>query len=165
MTKKILIVFDASSNDLKDFKLDEENPHQSAAEIIEDAEEIRGALLALGYNASIYDLKGTLWDLPAVIKKERPDLVFNFCESLGDDPMGEIRAACLFELLELPYTGSSPYTLAVALNKARAKEIFSFYKIPTPKFLVAKRSSEIKETGDLSFPLIVKPIAEDGSIG
>ncbi|MDP1629079.1 MAG: ATP-grasp domain-containing protein, partial [bacterium] len=80
-------------------------------------------------------------------------------------PMGEIRAACLFELLELPYTGSSPYTLAVALNKARAKEIFSFYKIPTPKFLVVKRPSEIKETGDLSFPLIVKPIAEDGSIG
>jgi D-alanine-D-alanine ligase len=166
MAKKILIVFDAVSEDAvpRHSVSDEANPHYSAAEIIKDAEVIEKSVKSLGYSTALCDLRGTLKNLAGVVRKEKPDLIFNLAESLGEDAMGEIRVACFFELLEAPYTGSAPYALASALNKARAKEILNFHKIPTPKYFLVQKTSEIGG-GELRLPLIIKPAREDGSIG
>lgn len=171
---KILIVFDAvsgiagngdaASPNSPNFVSDETNPHFSASEIIKDVKEVEKGVKSLGYSTALYDLRGTLENLASAVRKEKPDLIFNLAESLGDDAMGEIRVACFFELLEVPYTGSAPYALAAALNKARAKEILDFHKIPTPKYFVVQKPSEIDNKG-LSPPMIVKPAREDGSIG
>jgi D-alanine-D-alanine ligase len=70
----------------------------------------------------------------------------------------------ILEMLRIPYTGSNPLTLAMCLNKARAKEILSYYGIPTARFIVARTSSlEIEKY--LSFPMIVKPLLEGSSKG
>lgn len=164
--KKILIVFDAVSDETfgANSLLKESKPHNSVSKIIDDVEKVGGVLKSLGYAVALYDLCGTLKNLAGVVRKEKPDLIFNLAESLGDDAMGEVRVACFFELLEVPYTGSAPYTLASALNKARAKEILNFHKIPTPKYFLARKPSDIDE-GALCLPLIIKPACEDGSIG
>ncbi len=173
MKKKILIVLDASSPEEavkfsggapSDFVFDETSPHFSATEIIRDIKEIEKSVKSLGYSTALCDLRGALKNLAGAVRKEKPDLIFNLAESLGDDAMGEIRVACFFELLEAPYTGSAPYALASALNKARAKEILDFHKIPTPKYFVAQKLSEIDREG-LRLPAIIKPAREDGSIG
>jgi D-alanine-D-alanine ligase len=164
--KKILIIFDAVSDDAvpHNFASIEENPHYSASKIIKDVEVVEKNVKSLGYSTALYDLRGTLKNLADAVRKEKPDLIFNLAESLGDDAMGEIRVACFLELLEMPYTGSAPYALASALNKARAKEILEFHKIPTPNYFVVRKLSEIDDKG-LRLPMIVKPACEDGSIG
>lgn len=163
---KILIVFDAVSEETvhRNFFSDETNPHYSAAEIIKDVKEVEKSVKSLGYSTALYDLCGTLKNLASVVRKEKPDLIFNLVDSLGNDAMGEIRATCFFELLETPYTGSAPYALVSALNKAQAKEILNFHKIPTPKYFVVQKLSEI-DNKKLRLPLIIKPVCEDGSIG
>ncbi|MBC7186549.1 MAG: ATP-grasp domain-containing protein, partial [Calditrichaeota bacterium] len=70
----------------------------------------------------------------------------------------------LCEQLGIPYTGSGPLTLAICLNKARAKEILSYYGIPTPRFKVAQVGEEVELSG-LRFPVIVKPVSEGSSKG
>jgi len=50
------------------------------------------------------------------------------------------------------------------LNKAKAKEIFFQYKIPTPLFQIFRNENEVLNK-NLNFPLIIKPIAEGSSMG
>ncbi len=52
----------------------------------------------------------------------------------------------------------------LAQDKSIAKKMFAFYGIQSPYFATAYRGA-IDHAHDISFPLIVKPTSEDGSIG
>jgi D-alanine-D-alanine ligase len=97
------------------------------------------------------------------LKEIKPDIVFNVAEGFfGVSREAQIPA--MLDMLNIPYTGSDPSTLAICLDKARTKEILSYYRIPTPKFLVIDQVDDLKKF-DLQFPVIVKPNAEGSSKG
>jgi D-alanine-D-alanine ligase len=97
------------------------------------------------------------------IEKLKPSLVFNMAEGLfGDFRESYIPMIC--ERLGVPYTGSDPLVLAIALNKARTKEILGFHQIPTPDFKVFYPGVPVSVEG-ISFPAIIKPLAEGSSKG
>lgn len=96
-------------------------------------------------------------------RKERPQMVFNMAEGLWGESR-ESQIPSMLEMLRIPYTGSAPLTLALCLNKARAKEVLAHYGIPTARFLVT-RSVDIDVERYLSFPMIVKPLYEGSSKG
>jgi D-alanine-D-alanine ligase len=99
------------------------------------------------------------------IRAERPDVVFNLCDTgFRDDYNLEPHVAAMFDILNVPYTGNNYFTLALCQNKARAKDILTYNKVLTPKFQVFT-SAERKLDQELRFPMIVKPIREDGSVG
>ena len=66
--------------------------------------------------------------------------------------------------LGLRYTGAGPHAIFMSQDKAIAKKIFAFHGIKTPFFATSYRG-RIEHAHDISFPLIVKPSWEDGSIG
>ena len=70
----------------------------------------------------------------------------------------------MLDMLQIPYTGSDPLTLATCLDKARTKEILSYHNIPTAPFLIANETDQIKNI-NLTFPLFVKPVWEGSSKG
>jgi D-alanine-D-alanine ligase len=72
--------------------------------------------------------------------------------------------AAYLDLLELPYTGAGPHAHFLAQDKAVAKKMFAFHGVRSPVFATAYRGV-IEHAHDIKFPLIVKPISEDGSIG
>src|SRR3990167_490507 len=72
------------------------------------------------------------------LKGSKPDIVFNIAEG-RDGPNRESHVPAMLEMLEIPYTGSDPMTLSLCLDKGRAKEILSFYKVSTPRFQVVDR--------------------------
>jgi len=92
-----------------------------------------------------------------------PDIVFNIAEGLAGASR-EAQIPSILEMLQIPYTGSDPLTLAICLDKSRTKEILSYYNIPTPTFFVAKSPIELAQH-QTSFPLIVKPLYEGSSKG
>ena len=60
------------------------------------------------------------------------DLVFNIAEGFkGRNRESQVPA--LLELLDIPYTGSDPATLSLALDKALAKKIVRQAGIHTPE--------------------------------
>ena len=100
---------------------------------------------------------------PAKLEKLQPDMVFNIAEGLfGDFRESYIPMVC--ERLRLKYTGSSPLTLGLCLNKARCKEVLSHYRIPNAEFRIFGPGDKI-QFGDFKFPAIVKPNAEGSSKG
>jgi D-alanine-D-alanine ligase len=96
-------------------------------------------------------------------KKVRPDLVFNVAEC-ANGISREAQIPAMLDMLQIPYTGSDPLTLATCLDKARTKEVLSYYNIPTAKFLLIESISDLKNF-DLRFPVIVKPVAEGSGKG
>jgi D-alanine-D-alanine ligase len=94
---------------------------------------------------------------------EKPDIVFNIAEGgLGFSREAQIPA--ILDFLNIPYTASDPLTLSICLNKARTKEILSYYKIPTARFSLINSSNELLNS-KLNFPIIIKPVAEGSSKG
>jgi D-alanine-D-alanine ligase len=121
---------------------------------------VREAIAAAGHE--VIDLEATA-DLPALIETTRPDLVFNMAEGIkGRNRESQVPA--LLELLDIPYSGSDPAALNIALDKALAKKIVRQHGILTPNFFTMNTGKE-RLPRDLRFPLIVKPIAEGSSKG
>ncbi|MDD5061151.1 MAG: D-alanine--D-alanine ligase [Candidatus Marinimicrobia bacterium] len=97
------------------------------------------------------------------LERSRPDIVFNVAEGLFGD-WRESYVPLICERLGLPYTGSDPLTLALCLNKARCKEILSFYKIPNAPFRVIYPQGNGFDP-NFEYPAIIKPLAEGSSKG
>ncbi len=129
----------------------------------EDREEIFEALEKLGHEPSYQVLDGTPQCLASLAKCEA-DLIFNLTESFAGDDTKEMHVAAYLDLLGKPYTGAGPHASFLAQDKAIAKKMFAFHGIRTPYFATSYRGT-IEHAHDISFPLIVKPLAEDGSIG
>ena len=97
------------------------------------------------------------------LREVKPDIVFNIAEgSFGVSREAQIPA--MLDMLQIPYTGSDALTLAICLDKARTKEILSYYQIPTAKFFVADKVEDA-ENQNLEFPLMVKPVSEGSGKG
>jgi D-alanine-D-alanine ligase len=98
----------------------------------------------------------------ARLKRLRPHLVFNIAERIfGPNRESHIPTIC--EMLEIPYTGSDPLTLGLCLDKSRAKEVLSYYKIGNPAFWIVEAPGVMPS--NLRLPAIVKPLFEGSSKG
>ena len=128
-----------------------------------DREEIFEALQKLGHEPSYFELDGRPQSLHSLSRSDA-DLIFNLTESFDGDDTKEMNVVAYVDLLGLRYTGAGPHAIILAQDKAIAKKIFAFHGIKTPFFATAYRG-RIEHAHDISFPLIVKPSWEDGSIG
>jgi D-alanine-D-alanine ligase len=128
-----------------------------------DREEIFEALGKLGHEPFYQVLDGGEKSLIAVARCGA-DLIFNLTESYAGDDTKDMNIAAYLDLLDCPFTGAGPHAMYLAQDKSLAKKIFAFHGIKTPYFATSYRG-KLDHSQDISFPLIVKPTSEDGSIG
>ena len=128
-----------------------------------DREEIFEALDRLGHEPSYIELDGRDSSLLAV-SRSKSDLIFNLADSYGGDDSKDVHVPAFLELVGLKYTGSGPQGLYLAQDKSLAKKIVGFHGLQTPFSAVSHRG-KVDYAHDVNFPLIVKPVSEDGSIG
>lgn len=121
---------------------------------------LREAIASLGHD--VVELEATP-ELPAVLASSGVDVVFNIAEGF-EGRARESHVPALLELLGIPYTGSDPTALSLALDKALAKRLVRQAGIATPDFAVLVTGRERLPRG-FSFPAIVKPLAEGSSKG
>jgi D-alanine-D-alanine ligase len=106
-------------------------------------------------------------DFPQRLRETRPDIVFNMAEGLsGQNREAHVPAICEFH--SIPYSGSDPFTLSLALHKARTKQLLQFYGIPTAPFALVDSLAEakaVRRANLLRYPLFAKPVQEGSSKG
>ncbi|MBX9789102.1 MAG: ATP-grasp domain-containing protein [Pirellulales bacterium] len=101
----------------------------------------------------------------------RPDLVFNIAEGRGVSRSRESRVPAILETLGIPYTGSDPLSLAVALDKDCAKRLVAQAGVATPAWVTIDDRWEtapdevMRQLAELPLPLVVKPTYEGSSKG
>ncbi len=121
---------------------------------------IREAIASYGHE--VIDFEATP-ELPQRLATTPVDVVFNIAEGFkGRNRESQIPA--ILELLDIPYTGSDPAALAIALDKALAKKMVRHHGILTPDFLLMSSGKE-RLPKEIHFPVIVKPVAEGSSKG
>ncbi len=143
----------------KETKPDENN-------VVETVRDVEEALREEGFSTRVTTLRGVHNDADDFIRgiKGAGDIIFNLCESAFGKSGFEMHVAALLELYGLKYTGSGPLTLGLALDKGLTKDILNSRDIMTPEYAVLKDPPQ-KLKRSLKFPLIVKPLREDASIG
>jgi D-alanine-D-alanine ligase len=93
------------------------------------------------------------------------DLAFNLVdEGLNNDSALEPHLPAILDVFGIPYTGGDYLSIATTADKARAKEILGYHGVATPAFQIFAGGDEPLDPA-LAFPLIVKPLHEDASIG
>lgn len=114
------------------------------------------------YGHEVVRLEATA-ELASTIQHTQVDLVFNIAEGMHGRNR-EAHVPALLELLNIPYTGSDPAALSITLDKGLAKRVIREAGFLTPRFFFIQTGKE-RIPKDLSFPLIVKPLAEGSSKG
>lgn len=97
------------------------------------------------------------------IRRIQPQVVLNLAESFNGDSGKEMLLPAMLDLLKIPYTGSDALTLGLCLDKVKTKAVLKEAGLNIPQYIMAANSDF--EPGNLRFPLIVKPMKEDASLG
>lgn len=133
---------------------------------VEEAEyDVARALLARGHDVLMLGIKEDVGPLLERLAAFQPKVVFNGCESFRGHARHEYAVAAVLDMHGYTYTGSPPTALLVARNKSLTKKVLAFHGIRVPAFAEYHPGDELVRPSELRFPLIVKPLLEDASVG
>ena len=163
--REVLVIYNEPS-------LAADDPDRAAeAGVLEAVDAVRAALTAGGHIVRALPVGGevgSLWPLLAAAAARRA-VALNLCEGLGGRGWGEAQVAGLIELAGLPLTGSPSWCLALARDKFRTKLVLQGAGLPTPEFVWLPPGKDLPAESLRTLlsggPVIVKPAAEDASLG
>ncbi len=124
---------------------------------------VEAILKSKKYSVSTMETDFNLWE-NLKTRKKKIDLVLNLAEAFGGGNANETLVPEMLEALEIPFTGASGHNMHLTLDKEKTKLVLSHYGIPMPKHQIFREGKE-KLIKGFKFPLIVKPIREEASIG
>ncbi len=133
-------------------------------DILEEYKLIADSLVELGYESYCLNIMDNLDIFFNDLNKNKPDVILNLVELYKDDAKLEVNFAALLQLLNVAFTGCNAKSLSLCKNKFNSKQILKFNGINVPNNVYFDKIEENYNV-NLKFPVIVKPIAEDGSIG
>jgi D-alanine-D-alanine ligase len=127
--------------------------------------DVSSALQNIGHDVRPLGLSSDLGVLRTAIAEWQPDVMFNLLEEFHGVAVYDQHVVGYLELMRKPYTGCNPRGLMLAHDKALTKEILSYHRIRVPEFAVFPRNKVVKRPKRLKFPLLVKSVSEEGSVG
>jgi D-alanine-D-alanine ligase len=130
--------------------------------VLEAVHAVEAALTTLGHAPLRVPVDAPAGSWLDVMRAADADLAFNLCEGVGGSSAFEPHVAAFLELLGVRVTGSPSETLALARRKDRVNALLAAHGLPVARWAVA-RNGVAKTWRD--YPAIVKPAAEDASVG
>ena len=145
-------------------------PEHASASEAEQAEwkteyDVVTALQKLGHEVKPLGLQDDLSVARRAIQDWEPDIIFNLLEAFDNIVMFDHNIVSFLEMLRMPYTGSNARGLMLARDKSLSKKLMAYHRIPMPEFAVIRRGQKVRISKRLPFPLIVKSLTEEASLG
>lgn len=147
---KVLILTDARKSGMRE---DEEDT-------LLQVKAVKKALLYLGHTVEVALFSLNLVLTARRIEKSGCDLVFNLVENLSSSRLLHL-VPLVCQTLGVPCSGGSAYTLSVTGDKLVAKRQLKLASLPTPSWL----ETCTEDATFLHVPLMLKPIAQEASVG
>ncbi len=123
------------------------------------------ALQALGHELRILGVGDDIDLVRRACEEERPDVCFNLLVEFQGTAHKDQHVASYLELLQVPHTGCNPRGLFLGRDKALTKTILAHEGLPVPRFAVFPRGKRARLPRGLAFPLFVKSVDEEASLG
>lgn len=127
--------------------------------------DVVSTLRKLGHEVRPLGVKSDLGVIREAVEDWKPHIAFNLLEEFDGVAVYDQNVVSYLELLRVPYTGCNPRGLMLARDKVLSKKIFSFHRIPFPDFIMVPNGRRVKRPKWLPFPLIVKSVTEEASLG
>ncbi|MGE4062686.1 MAG: hypothetical protein AB7E79_04895 [Rhodospirillaceae bacterium] len=124
-----------------------------------------GALKKNRHEVKAIGVQDELKPIRDEIESFKPDIVFNLLEEFHGNTAYDQNVASYLELLQIPYTGCNPRGLMLSRGKDLAKKLVAYHRVPTPAFVVFPKGRKVVRPKRLAFPVIVKTLSEDASLG
>ena len=127
-------------------------------DVVTTLRDIGHTVLPLG----VYD---DLGDIRRAIQDFKPHITFNLLEEFHGVGVYDHHVVSYLELMRQHYTGCNPRGLLLSHDKPLAKKILSYHRIHTPGFFVVARGKKPRKPTAYKYPLLVKSVSEDASLG
>jgi D-alanine-D-alanine ligase len=127
--------------------------------------DVISTLKALGHEVQTLGVHDDLGDIRRASEEWKPHIAFNLLEGFDDIAIFDQNVVSHLELLKLSYTGCNPRGLLLARDKSLSKKLLAYHRIAVPDFEVFRMGRPIRVPKRLSFPLIVKSLTQESSIG
>tara|TARA_B110000014_G_scaffold264430_1_gene265923 strand:+ start:6579 stop:7601 length:1023 start_codon:yes stop_codon:yes gene_type:complete len=127
--------------------------------------DVASTLEDIGHDVRKLGVKDDLGLIRQAIDDFQPHIAFNLMEAFHEVGVFDMNVVSYLELLRLPYTGCNPRGMVLSRDKALSKKLMAYHRIRVPEFTVFKRGLAIKRPRKLKFPVIVKSLTQEASIG
>ncbi len=127
--------------------------------------DVVSTLRARGHEVRPLGVRSDLGVIRDAIEEWKPHIAFNLLEEFHGVAVYDQHVIGYLELMKQHYTGCNPRGLMLAHDKALSKKILSYHRIRVPKFAVFPIGRRVQLPRDLSFPIFVKSVIEEGSYG
>jgi D-alanine-D-alanine ligase len=127
--------------------------------------DVISTLKARGHELLTIGVQDDLSPIRQSIEEFKPAIVFNLIEAFDGVNVFDQNVVSYLELLRMPYTGCNPRGLILARDKSLAKKLLAYHRIPAPGFTVVPMNRRAQLPKSLRFPMIVKSLTYEASIG
>ncbi|HVR28327.1 MAG TPA: D-alanine--D-alanine ligase [Thermoanaerobaculia bacterium] len=127
--------------------------------------DVMACLEKAGHTVRALGLGDNLGELRAAIADWKPNVAFNLLEEFQGIATYDQYVVAFLELMKQPYTGCNPRGLLISRDKALSKQLLTYHRVPTPRFMVFRRGQRYRAPRKLAFPLFVKSVTDDASFG
>jgi D-alanine-D-alanine ligase len=127
--------------------------------------DVMTTLKAMGHEVQPLAVHDDLGDIRRASTEWKPHIAFNLLEGFDDITIFDQNVVSHLELLKLPYTGCNPRGLLMARDKSLSKKLLAYHRIRVPEFDVYRIGRPVRRPKRLAFPLIVKSLTQEASIG
>jgi D-alanine-D-alanine ligase len=158
---KVLALFDALGPTTLDHDLGEylkSEDRKTEADLME-------ALSELGYTTEHLAIFDNLDLLRQKLQGFNPDAIFNLADQFNNNRAFDQNIVSFLEMHGLPFTGCGSTGLTLCKNKAISKKILGYHRIHVPNFVTIARGKRIAQPKHLNFPILIKPLKEEASLG
>jgi D-alanine-D-alanine ligase len=122
-------------------------------------------LRKLGHTVTVVALAHDLFHFQRLLKRLRPDVVFNQYDDIVQGAQYEMRVAALVRMMGFPLTGSPALALGLCRFKFMTASLLSGVGIPVPPNTALLETVKAIREHKWQFPLIVQPSQEHAGIG
>jgi D-alanine-D-alanine ligase len=122
-------------------------------------------LRELGHDVLPLGCKDDLGSIRQANVDFKPHIAFNLLEGFHEIGTFDQNVVSYLELLRLSYTGCNPRGMFLARDKALSKKLLQYHRIAVPDFTMVPRGRKAKLPKGLVFPVIVKSLTQEASIG
>jgi len=127
--------------------------------------DVISTLTAMGHEVQTLGVHDDLGDIRRASTEWKPHIAFNLLEGFDDITIFDQNVVSHLELLKLSYTGCNPRGLVLARDKSLSKKLLAYHRIRVPEFEVIRTGRPSRRPKRLPFPLIVKSLTQEASIG
>lgn len=127
--------------------------------------DVRDALTELGHEVFVVGVSDDLSTIRGALDAHKPQIAFNLIEEFGGIAHFDQHVVSYLELRRQAYTGCNPRGLTLSRDKALTKKILAYDGLKLPDFAVFAKGRAVRRPEALAYPLFVKSLTEEGSVG